>query len=1650
MTTAVAKTIHLSYTAPSLPTPLIRRPILVSAISQLFDSSFATVCVEGRPGYGKTTLLREFAEFSSDPCFSLFLREGSRHSYDPVLARADLTNQLHWHLDSKRLPDEHEPTDIEFHSLLRRCTRNLSRHNSTAYFIVDGLHNIPRDDSALLQAILSLLPFGTQPFRFIFSTDSSQDIFRYHRTIKVKPFVLMAFTSHETDEFLSDVIPLKSLRLDHHNALGGVPSLLASTRRQILTSSNTSDSRSLSLPAEIDAFLDAEWNLLAPLSAIAQTAVSFLVAYGRPMSTAQLSLYTNYKAEELETALSNLSFLSLSSHHGGWEFASEPFRQFVGKKLKGAIKEATEQIATRLLQYPDSDESLDLLPQYLQRIGDANKILEWFDEYRVAKVLLGSRSPAWTEPILRNAISLSHDSGNDRALTTYSILRSVIPQITNVTGIENEIRARCTLGDFDGALSIVHSAQLLTQRLRLLAVLVDAGSSEPGVQVQPLKDEIHDLVQQLDLDYVQEDEAIDIAIDLYPVNQELALRVLKGAIKDEDGKGSLDVAIARITFAALRSHLLSEKMLDLDNTGPKPSNVSVDERIQWFFYTTQRTLRAKTALEVLNLTEEIDRVSERLFIMRKWIDQHRTRSDVLVLVERAINDAISTPDFAPTATFYREVLSPLPYAPACATRSRIIAIVEAQRPIIKAKGPTIDDIRVQLTLASCECQHDEWDRAAGRLEELYLVSIDPIQDLETLTACLGWCIAFLVKHDSDKMLDMHTEFRALVEREFNKAISEIFQNCADQYKIIEKTIEPLSQFLPRRALEICSRLNTESRRTDAILEVISVHCDNRDETVEFDVLFQALASLPIGPELDDALTRVGGAIVNDIESERGHTTQTQKWLSAMGRCTSAEDRCAGLALVSDALAKVEGDESFRNGVSEELRVAFDSIKNPRSRYSVGCKLIFLLHKSCPVLANEIFVSFSENGRVSRLAENVEQGGYFVVDLLAKASCALAKANLLVNGDVQRICTTVSAIPDILLRVRLFARLAFSFWREGENAHFVTIVNSQIWPELADLENGDKELLYSAWAAAYGVAWLENRDRARAAIEQYPRRAKHPCVRNLCFSLLYKLPIGEPFDGRGRPTPASLSFGDIQNLLILCQELDEDHAVFWVLEGIADMLCDRSLPAQLTRDQKAEISRLMGDVALESVPSLDGVQHLGWQIICRAQALRVLRSRKEQWHNLISEAEKIDNSADKVFVLTFLAAYLPNNMREIRESLFAAAEVNTEALKSLEDRYNRFETLAMKSMDFDRQVATRAMEMAFRTVTVVDDSRSVSKERRLVDLAYSVDPELPMRMALLYDDDPAREEYRVRAQEQIDRQELKRALGDVRKDIEWRERQNDRNLAVAAWQSLAGLNAGRTIAVDMNRVREMLVCASNYPLETSYPMYSWVLSNVMEKYADTAQATQYIRELFEGLVRGSKFFFLVAGADSDLDVNPEWHQRDDEDVHVVIKPGERPKALEFLRRWIEDNTQEFVTIVDLYFCPDDLWVVRLVMECNPRVDIRIVCGHKLSETSSLDIAGSYRAGWRKLCDQDPPHTEILSVSLVDSGKCPIHDRWILSKAAGARVGTSLNSIGNKLSEISAMDSNELERVQGNVDGYLARRIREEGGERVAYELFELLP
>lgn len=103
----------------------------------------------------------------------------------------------------------------------------------------------------------------------------------------------------------------------------------------------------------------------------------------------------------------------------------------------------------------------------------------------------------------------------------------------------------------------------------------------------------------------------------------------------------------------------------------------------------------------------------------------------------------------------------------------------------------------------------------------------------------------------------------------------------------------------------------------------------------------------------------------------------------------------------------------------------------------------------------------------------------------------------------------------------------------------------------------------------------------------------------------------------------------------------------------------------------------------------------------------------------------------------------------------------------------------------------------------------------------------------------------------------------------------------------------------------------------------------------------------------------------------------------------------------------------------------------------------NEGISLD---EFQNAWRAISEQSPPDTCVMAV-YAHNGKKPIHDRWIISRSAGLRLGTSLNSLGNKLSEISVMRDHECSSCEAELDKYFLRQAVV-GGSRIKSVSFDL--
>ena len=1467
------------------------------------------------------------------------------------------------------------------------------------------------------------------------------------RRVRVKSLPISAFAYHETDEFLEDIVADKEQRRTYHSTLAGVPYLLASVRRQLGRSKGPLSQIDPERLTDIDSVLESEWgSLVVARNETLESVLAFLVANGGPTSVHALAEQCGESKKRIEHWFQDLPFLSYSRRASGWQFCSDQFRAFAETKLKDKVLEATGQIVTSLLEQPDSEESISRLPSYLDRIGDSELLMGWLNESRMVSILFKQRTVASVDPVLRSAVRICHEGRNDGALTMYSLSRSILKELALATGMEKEIRARSAVGDMDGALTVANSAPLLTQRVRMLSVAVDSLSATPGFDRGRIVEEIREIVEGIEKRELTVEEAVDIATELYPVDAGLAVGLLKEATGEELGEESFEAAMATVSVAALLSRRGGEE------TGQPtrevvPKDVPLDKKLRQLLNASQVFYQEKTGQEVLEATESVEDVSERLFIQRKWASRNPKRAGAIEVVEAALQDAITAGTFTPNATFYREIATPLPHEGDGKRRRKLVAMLDGQGAIMEKQGPTVDYVRLQLCLARCDMVDGDIGRAVQRLENSYY-TIEDLSDFETKMSSLAWFSGELSSSGVRGTLDGHTSVAEVVADEFETVLSRVLEHGAEQLVALTNVLEALAVHRPEYAMDTALRLNTFERRDAALLQVAYTMCSGQVERLDTDVLFRVLAKIEPGPGLDTAMELAARRVREEVTEARLEKDAWKNVLTSTERCCSAASRARILAEVVANLAEHGGCCTFQSEAEERLIEEFHAIASPGEKYDVACGLVAALQSPCPEMAKMVFSHLEGSERTMRHSEGVRRGLSLVMDLLTKAAFALGRRNNLREEDVRRVCQTIDKVDEPVAKIELFSTLGLYLWREGHTSQLKEVVAQWLWPDLeALLESEDRAVRFMAWAMAFPVAWLCNKERCKEAVRNFPTLVKNACFTELAFCVLNKQPPGEPFDDVG-DLKARCSYSDVQLLLEVCEETEDDKLIYWVFERIAREASGRRQSEHLTRDQKAEVSRRMLDIAERRLPIPERIAHDGYRILCKALALQVSPPPRLNWMELVNEGRNLLNSADRTFVLATLASCLPAKLRARCNQLLDDAENEVRELDTFVDQYDRYCAIADISLKRGRTRASRAVEGAFGAVRRSRSPEKARYERRVVDLAYRIDPDLPARLATLYDDDPAREEYRERTRLQVKRQQLKKSLGS-RKGVDLSNLDESSDLAWACWNALGSLNSGRMVPAGITTFRDVMRYAGGLPLTMSFPMYSWSFANIMEKYRTAKEGENYTRDIFEAVLRSAHLFLSVLERGKGVVSTPDWQYAEGSDKHIVVEEGERATACEFIRGWLRDQVEEFVWVVDPYFGADDLWIAADILDiCGEDINVKILTGKGVPEDEPGGIEGAYRSAWSQLSESNPPVTEVAVVRARKSKKAPFHDRYILSRGSGLRLGTSINSLGRRVSEISMFGEDEAVALARSSQRFLARERREFEGDRLQYQMFEI--
>ena len=1623
---------------PELPAKQVIRENILTTLDDMFNSGIQLLTVEGAEEIGKTTLLAQFAKRHATRTICLFIKPTSWFSYDLQILLRDMCNQMHFALQGKELTEDEQTDESYYRQLVFGLARMAARKNSDFYFVIDGIQDVP-DESQVKSTIVGLLPVGIGRIKCLVAAEPEYIQNYLGRKIQAKTYVLSGLALEETFAYFSDLqIDKKFFEELYKISSRGVPGQIASIRR-LLEAGTSPESLLNDLAEKLPNLFDLEWTAVDQNNDLL---LNLLALSSQPTpnhSVSDLALITRQTTETVRQLLGNLAFVRLpKSNQEVAEFVSERFRRYVEGQLTGR-RPATRQLAIEyFLENPETDSALALLPTYLEQAGKLEELLAYLspDHFSAMVNRSGSLLPVRQSASL--GVTTAFRLGRDGDLLRFGVQRAALREFDRFSTLRSEVRARMALGEYDEAVSVAQGALLKQDRLGLLATIARF-QKENGLTPTP------QLLEQIGIlfDQVTPDElgkaAVRLASDLMYCRPDLGIKLAEQLPNVESEDSTTDWTFAHLSVEAFVS--AQKDKVGMDSLSQSFRRRIKDPLVRQFSSAVSIMLGTYSATNILAEVQKLSTPTEKIFMLRLWAlytDDKQNSADV---IEHALKLVISSSEYSPTAKDLRELATPLPQIDDPNRLEKLIATFDSQRGVLKIQGPTHDYVQLQLILARAEAVNNP-SAASKRLQEIYL-EVREIKDLEVRTGCTVRLMAALPSIDPQGRLEDTPIISLLVEEEFSRESRQLLDSTADHRKITHGMIEVLATTLPERGLALADSLNAEPRRDQAKIDLIEAALATPLTEIPIRFLEEILGTIAdpdlVDRAIEQILRRVQESDLTAIQSKLNAI------VSVIDKACSISDlilRCKACGWSAAILAKAADPNhaALKDKVFESLRAAWTSMDGGIDKIDSAYKLVSVLARD----ARREALFYLEQAQILKEDPQLDCGRavyIYSLRLAIRAFSGLFTSRLETEADLATIASAINRIPSLIYRTRLWTEVSLRYTKANRSDDARKITAKYLQPLLDILQKQDFSLWKRALASASPALYQVHAASTLESVNRLPREWRDFSLNRIVEFIFRRVPLTDPFENREEQCNLDWqSAGDICDMLVL---MDRDVLIYSHIETLVQSAIWPHNETPFTREQKNELAQKLTHIVATKLPNPRFITHSGFAVIALAQIARLKKQTPQAWEDLIESGRLIPNVCDRVFVLGILAKLLPREMWPQKMSLLNETHQLIESIPSMFDRLDRLETLASLTVEIDKSLAKKLIEEARSALLQTPDPETEPIQRRLVDLAYRIDPDTASSLASSLDTDNARKKARERIKYNELRENLLNKQTDALDDLGT----NLERLAEVAQGLLGQLNANRIAPRHVKTFRDWVRLASAESLRKAYPIFSFAVENAICRLSKAADGRTLLRELCDASIASCELVSAIANRHpGNIRPNKAPTLRE-QSLAIFVNAGERQIALDFLKHWLETNANSFLYICDPYFGIKDLEALRLILETAPTIEVTILTSAKKQKDDGLttNFGEAYRDYWRKhFSDQEPPHTELAIVGTHPTGELPIHDRWWLTRDAGIRMGTSFNSLGIKSgAEISVLNPAEVIERQHETDTYLMRQKREHRGQKLNF-------
>ncbi|ANF95515.1 hypothetical protein [Paenibacillus bovis] len=1631
---------------PSVPKDIINREHLIDTLDNLFDERCQTIVVEAKAGYGKTIFLAQIAQKYAHTTISIFIRPGNSYGYDPNLIMYDLCNQLNWILYRTELQNSSQIDEAFMKSKFFELHKSVKKNRKYIYFVIDGLEHIPSENSLIKNSIIQMLPLNREYFRFIFSSfDGSISSF-LDDSIKLKSLTLPNFSINEFNMFFNEVSIENNTLESLYKICKGVPEKFASIKRTINSGLNPEDII-FQIDNQMANLFEIEWKQQINEENLNLMEFLALVAFDKKQNDS--IFYANLlkiSGENIENMVDEITFLSKDSSNRIY-FISEEIKKLVAKKLSHQKASINDKLISYFLNDPDSELSIENLPNYLEQAGKFEELLNYLSPEVFGKMLSYAQSLYSIQYKTEKAISIADSLSKQGDLMRFCLNNSLIKQNNGPKIWISEIEARMQLNDYGRVLALAQSTNLLEERLHMFTVIAKIKKEQGLSPDLEILEEIKSLYLQIDYRHLG-NRAIVIASNLLYCFPELGIELMEKLSGAWTGKreNELDWALATLSLAAMNSAENTKIDTEFSETLRDIRERIKSPEIKKFSTEASILISDYNSIEVLKEVEKLDSNTDKLYFLGHWARGSKKKVNVENVLDYALNLIVNKATYSPNASVYVNIAQLIAHTDSSQSKQKYIDVFDVQMESIKDSGPTEDVISLQLVLAENESDIDK-EKAFNRLIEIYFY-INEIKDIETKMGALAMLLRGTIRIDQEMILEERDGFHELVKNELDENLVILFSISAEQIHCLKSIIKTLGSIDTHFILKVIEKINTESKRNVAYSMLIDSLLSDEISNINFEHIKNLLKKITNPDFVNEAIYDIANVVSEQIvQMDKAKFDSAISLLFDISKITESELRCVAYSKILNVLNNYEHQENLYEKFKLKLKESWECIDIGWRKVDIGFKIISELSSNSLELAKE-YLDLNEKFR-NKISLDDPNGSWTFISALKltiRGYSGLINSNNNTEQDIDKIYALIDVIPSCGEKARLYSELAICLFLNSRISEAQEIIQNYVKCNLDAISHEDKRYRYFVINNISVSLYLDHKLSAFEIINQLPRFDRDISYLKICEFIMRKTLPSNPYD-EVHGQAYKLTYAEVLDICEILDKIDLDSIIYEVIKMLTTSLGSRDL---FTKQQNASIVQKLNGIIESKLPNHLHIQHNGFKIVCLANIWKVDRNKiKNTWNDLLCEANAIPNLSDKIFVKSILLACLNRKEFDKNKELLEEIEEEIEKVPIMLDKIQCLEAMSNEFVDIDTMHSKRYLKKAMELTLIKENDEINSAQRRIIDFAHRLDPDLANSLVSLTDDDNARKQANLELNKQLEVLELRKKMLDRKKSEKKSEHYTSEQYIRASHRLLASLNAGRIETIKFEQIKEYLLIASKNEFGKNYITYAWIVENIVKKYSNTKEVSTQIRPIFEACLIATEVSLKLSSKSMKQIQKMKLEVKSIDESSIFIKIGEREKAIQFIKNWLIKNLGNTLKICEPYFGPEDLEVLQLVQSVNPDCEVEILTSkkHQLEIKNSLE--SSYQDYWRiHLSDQDPPFTKIVVVGNASQNILPIHDRWWITDNSGIRLGTSFNSLGKRETEMSILtkDENELRGIE--ISKYLNMAIKDHAGERLSYNSFTL--